>query len=94
LDWKASGLSISAFCRTRDVTEASFYYWRRELADRGHRGGQGDATPISVTEPAFVPVRVVATEPIEVVVRSGQILRVGTAFDPSHLRAVVSALER
>ncbi len=24
-DWKASGLSISAFCRTRDVSEASFY---------------------------------------------------------------------
>jgi hypothetical protein len=28
--WKASGLSISAFCRNRDIAEASFYYWRRE----------------------------------------------------------------
>ncbi len=92
-DWKASGSSISAFCRTRKVTEASFYYWRRELADRGHRVGQGATAPISATKPAFVPIRVVATEPIEVVVRSGQVLRVGTTFDPAHLRAVVAALE-
>jgi hypothetical protein len=92
-DWKASGLSISAFCRNRDVAEASFYYWRRELGARGRRVGQDAAAPMSVTEPAFVPVRVVAAEPIEVVVRSGQVLRVGTAFDPAHLRAVVAALE-
>jgi hypothetical protein len=92
-DWKASGLSISAFCRNRDVSEASFYYWRRELGGRGRRVAQGNAALDSVTGPAFVPVRVVAAEPIEVVIRSGQILRVSPTFDPAHLRAVVAALE-
>ena len=92
-DWKASGLSITVFCRARDVSEASFYYWRRELAVRGYRVSQGGSAAVSVTGPAFVPVRVVAAEPIEVVIRSGQILRVSPTFDPAHLRAVVAALE-
>jgi hypothetical protein len=33
-DWKASGLAVCASCRTRNVTKASFYHWRRELAVR------------------------------------------------------------
>ncbi len=33
-DQKASGLSISAFCRERKVPAASFFNWRRKLADR------------------------------------------------------------
>ena len=32
-DQTASGLSISAFCRDRQVSPASFYNWRRKLAD-------------------------------------------------------------
>ena len=33
-DQKASGLSISTFCRERKVPAASFYSWRRKLANR------------------------------------------------------------
>lgn len=33
-DHAASGLSISAFCRDREVSPASFFSWRRKLADR------------------------------------------------------------
>jgi len=33
-DQAVSGLSISAFCRDRKVSPASFYNWRRKLADR------------------------------------------------------------
>jgi len=33
-DQAASGLSISAFCRDREVSPASFFNWRRKLADR------------------------------------------------------------
>ena len=28
---ESSGLSISAFCREREVAEGSFFYWRRKL---------------------------------------------------------------
>jgi hypothetical protein len=48
--WRASGLSAREFCSLRQVTEASFYSWRRELQ---RRDGQRDGTP------AFVPVRIV-----------------------------------
>ncbi len=40
----ASGLSIGAYCRRRGVSTASFYAWRRRLAEQ--------ATP------RFLPVRV------------------------------------
>lgn len=48
-DHAASGLSISAFCRDRKVSPASFYNWRRKLAEPelGHAVtrdvGTGDA---------------------------------------------------
>ena len=32
-DHAASGLSISAFCRDRELSPASFFNWRRKLAD-------------------------------------------------------------
>ncbi len=33
-DQKMGGLSISAFCRDRGVSEASFFNWRRRLDER------------------------------------------------------------
>lgn len=51
------------------------------------------ARPAGQRRSAFVPVRVVATTALEVVVRSGQVVRVGPGFDATHLRAVVAALE-
>ena len=33
-DQKSSGLSISAFCRERKVPAASFFNWRRKVAER------------------------------------------------------------
>ena len=33
-DQALSGLSISAFCRDQEVSPASFFNWRRKLADR------------------------------------------------------------
>jgi hypothetical protein len=32
--WRSSGLSAREFCSLREVTEASFYSWRRELQRR------------------------------------------------------------
>ena len=48
------------------------------------------ATP---APPTFVPVRVIADTPLELVLRSGRILRVPHGCDPEHLLAVVAALE-
>lgn len=87
-DWQQSGVTGREFCRQHVLSEASFYAWRREIARRDQQ--QHSAKRAA---PAFVPVRVVGGEPVEVVVRSGQTVRVGAGFDAAHLRAVVAALE-
>ena len=88
-DFQADGSSIRSFCRAAGLHESAFYFWRRELAQRDRRPSARAAS----AEPAFVPVRVVASTPLEVVLRSGQVVRVGPGFEASHLRAVVDALE-
>lgn len=50
-------------------------------------------TPAPGPRPTFVPVRVLADAPLELVLRSGHVLRVPPGYDPGHLRAVVAALE-
>jgi transposase-like protein len=46
-----SGLSVRAFCQEHDLSEASFYAWRRTRADR------------DAPTPAFVPVEIVPEMP-------------------------------
>lgn len=88
--WRASGLSVRAFCRLHDLAEASFYSWRRALAQC-----QGE-------QPTFVPVRVVAEATatdlspaggLELVLVRGRVLRIGSAFDEPTLRRLLALLE-
>lgn len=51
-EYQASGLNVREFCSQRQVKEASFYSWRRELQQRD---GCGEPRP------AFVPVKVAPT---------------------------------
>ena len=86
-DWRASGLSVRAFCTRRGLAQPSFYAWRRQLERR-------DAAP-----PAFVPVRVIGADGpapgsrIEIVLRAGRTVRVAAGFDAATLQQVVAALE-
>lgn len=43
--------------------------------------------------PSFVALRVVPDTPLELVLRSGHVVRVPPGYDAAHLRAVVAALE-
>jgi hypothetical protein len=100
--WQRSGLTGRDFCRREHLAEPSFYNWKREIARRDRE--LAAATPpirkqrqprtTQAGRTTFVPVTVVgATTVLEVVVRSGQTVRVGVGFDAAHLRAVVTALE-
>lgn len=40
--WREGGQSVRAFCRAAGVRESAFYFWRRELARRGHHDAAGD----------------------------------------------------
>src|SRR5262245_55561222 len=67
-EWRAGGLSVRECCSQRQVKEASFYSWRREL-------GQRDAA--EAHKSAFVPVMVTPTMArVEVRCPSGHVVAV------------------
>lgn len=86
-EWRASGLTVRAFCASRELSEPSFYAWRRELSER-----DGAAA-------LFVPVQVVADEPrvaagaLELVVRGNRTVLVRPGFDAATLRQLLAVLE-
>ena len=80
-----SGISVKQFCKERGVTEYSFYAWRKRLREQGpvrfalvERRGPRQELP---AEPA-----------LELVLASGERLRIGTGVDTATLRAVLSVL--
>jgi hypothetical protein len=87
LQWQKSGLSVRAFCTLHELSQPSFYAWRREIHQR-------DAAAVT-----FVPVRVVPedepdpTNRFEVVLPSGRTLRVAPGFDAATLRQLLLVLE-
>ena len=87
---RRSGLSIAAFCRKQDVSQASFYYWKRKDTPGEN---QPDDTP---ADPPRRFVAVELTPPsqlIEVVLADGKRVVVPPRFDADHLRSVVAVLE-
>ena len=38
--WRSSGLSVAAFCRSRDLNLSSFYRWRKILDDLNRPAGR------------------------------------------------------
>jgi transposase-like protein len=97
--WQQSQLTIRDFCERQQVSEASFFSWRRVLRQRGlldepaHPNAAKSAPPSS----AFVKLTPVAPEPsaaaIELVLGDRRVLRVRPGFDADLLRELVRLLE-
>jgi transposase-like protein len=80
---ESSGLSAGAFAARTGVEAQRLHRWRRVLG-----GGGGAGTP------AFVEITAVAAgTSIEVVLRSGHVLRVRDGFGEEALRRLVAVLE-
>jgi transposase len=87
--WEASGLSVRDFCEFHDLSQQSFYWWRREIPHRDQAESQ------------FLPVQVIPDEPppqsdggaVEIVLAQGRLVRVRPGFDPQTLVRVVELLE-
>ena len=86
-EWRASRLSVRAFCDRHGLTVASFYAWRRVLERR------------AAEKAAFVPVQVVAdavpaqASALEVILADGRTVRVAPGFDAATLRQLLAVLE-
>jgi transposase-like protein len=78
-----SGLSVTAFCLSREIPAQSFYAWRRKLANKT----TSDSCPNS-----FVSVSVRGLGQIEIDLPCGAVIRVPP--DESSIRRVIDALLR
>jgi transposase len=96
--WRGKNLTIRDFCAEHDVSEASFYAWRRTIAERDRQGAAKPPTSKEDNQgaPVFVPVHVLpalAETPLEVVLGQGRIVRVSAGFDAATLRQLLAILE-
>ena len=78
-----SGLSVSAFCRDRGFSDQAFYYWRKRLSGRERvRFALVAAGAATTSEHA----------PIELLLASGDRLRIAPGTDALTLRTVLNVL--
>lgn len=76
-----SGLSKKDFCGRYGLAESTFSYWKTKL--QRETGGESRAR--------FIPI-VREERPIEIVTRSGAVVRVNTGHDLSAVARLVEAL--
>jgi hypothetical protein len=89
--WKKSGLTAEVFAEQQGLNVRSLQRWSSTL----------QRASASVDRTAFarvIPIdsgakRPTEPAPVEVVLASGRVVRVGKGFDPGLLREVVTALE-
>jgi transposase-like protein len=92
--WQRSKLTVREFCERNQLSEASFYAWRRVLRERGLIQDPPTESATSST-PAFVKLMVdkASTGAIDVVLRNRRLLRVRPGFDADMLLELVRLLE-
>ena len=93
--WPASGLTIRAYCRRHRLSEASFYAWRWELAERDEQSRPvADAAAVRF---AALTVHAAPTGPaepsVEVVLANGRRLRVPVGVAAGVVRDLLTVLE-
>jgi len=93
-DWRSSGLSVTAFCRSRNLNKAGFHRWRTILDELDHSSTTPPPTPDEPkpSPPSFVPLRVIPDAVVEVILPSGLQLRVPLSADAQQLARLVLAL--
>jgi transposase-like protein len=80
-----SGVSVKQFCGQQQITEQSFYYWRKRLGER-------EPMRFALVETGAVRPQAPADVVLELVLATGERLRIGAGVDPATLRSVLEAL--
>lgn len=102
--WARSGLTQREFAKREGIAASTMAWWGhvfRQAGKRTHNASQRPRRRLrrrSVTPPAFIEVPMGSATrgpvaPLEVVVRTGVVIRVPAEFNAASLRAVVTALE-
>jgi hypothetical protein len=81
-----SGMSVKQFCNEQGLTECSFYAWRKRL--------QKESGPVrfAVVERSAHRQERTAEPVLELVLATGERLRIGTGVDSATLRSVLGVL--
>jgi hypothetical protein len=89
--YATAGLTVARFCAGEGVSVASFYLWKRRLAAAELPAAPADSGPeaelrwLSVRLPEAVP-------PLELVLPTGAVLRIGAGADEATLRGLLRLL--
>lgn len=99
-----SSLSVRAFCRQNQLSEPSFYAWRRTIAQRDGRSKPrsrkaAKRKPKAAGRPAFLPVVLEANglpadvSGIVIELRGQRRLRLPESIEPARLATLIHAIE-
>jgi len=80
-----SGMSVKQFCKEEGLTEYSFYAWRKRLQERG-------PVRFALVERNARQQERQAEAVLELVLGTGERLRIGAGVDSATLRAVLDIL--
>jgi transposase len=80
-----SGLSIKQFCKQQGIAEHRFYDWRKRLRDK-------QAVHFALVDRPSVGRESLADACLEILLTSGERLRVGAGLDAATLRVALEAL--
>jgi len=80
-----SGMSVKQFCKDRGLTEYSFYAWRKRLQESG-------PVRFALVEKSVRRQERTAEPALEVVLATGERLRIGSGIDIATLRTVLDVL--
>lgn len=82
-----SGLSVQQFCKEQGLNNPSFYYWRKRLRQQ---------TPVrfALVETAGASQHNPSEHCLELMLPTGERLRIGAGVDAAALRTVLEALRK
>ena len=90
--WQDSGMSVSKFCKAEGLSEGSFYNWRKRLSGRNSQRNK----PADSGSSAFIEVAMPKSDhaSLELLLSSGNVLRISSAADNKTLSNVISVLRQ
>jgi transposase len=83
--FERSGLSVKQFCEQQQITEQFFYVWRKRLRSQ-------PPMRFALVETGGAHPQVSAESGLELVLPTGERLRMGAGLDPTTWRRVLEAL--